>query len=162
MKTSGLFLVRSGEKSMLQGLLRTALGLSVSLLALSAGPSLPMKIGTVVWFGYGPFYAAKLQELFRQCRRKLVTHILAGLFATRRVLGEWMLGPVPMRRAPGLGGPRDISIGLRGTGREQGGQQNQSTPDQGTTCQFAGAEGNGGHAGKHDFSQQDQRGGVGA
>ena len=83
MKTSGLFLVRSGEKSMLQVLLRTALGVSVSLLALSAGPSLPMKIGTVVWFGYGPFYAAKLQELFRQCKRKLVTHILAGLFEFR-------------------------------------------------------------------------------
>jgi NitT/TauT family transport system substrate-binding protein len=87
MKTSNLFFVRSGEQSMLGRLLKTALGLVVSLLALSTGP-LPMKIGTVVWFGYGPFYVAKAQDLYRRYKLKDLMQVVAGVLAKLHLFGQ--------------------------------------------------------------------------
>jgi hypothetical protein len=100
MKTSVQAFIRRGELSGLLRLLQSAAALAVSLLAISAGP-LPMKIGTVVWFGYSPFYFAKAQDFFRRCRQ-----------------------------SPRAGVRRAFSIGRRRVGGQQGRQHNQCAPEQ--------------------------------
>ncbi len=65
MQSSGLSPISIGTKSLLNRLFKPVLGLAVSLAAASsfaAGPT-QMKIGTVVWIGYGPFYVAEALDL---------------------------------------------------------------------------------------------------
>ncbi len=59
---------RTGTSSLLNRLFRPTMGLAVSLAAASsfaAGPT-AMKIGTVVWIGYGPFYVAEALGLSKK------------------------------------------------------------------------------------------------
>ena len=73
MQSSGLTSSRIGIASVLNRLLKPALGLAVSLVAASAFAASPtsMKIGTVVWVGYGPFYVADALDLYKKYNLKV-------------------------------------------------------------------------------------------
>jgi NitT/TauT family transport system substrate-binding protein len=63
----------SSKPSLLSRLFKPALGLAVALAAVSsfaAGPT-PLKIGTVVWIGYGPFYVAEALDLYKKYNLKV-------------------------------------------------------------------------------------------
>ncbi len=73
MHSSGLSLTTNGTRSLLSRLFKPAVGLAVSLVAASsfaAGPT-SMKIGTVVWIGYGPFYVAEALDLYKKYNLKV-------------------------------------------------------------------------------------------
>lgn len=64
---------RTNPQSLLGRLFKPALGLAVSLVAASsfaAGPT-PLKIGTVVWIGYGPFYVAEALDMYKKYNLKV-------------------------------------------------------------------------------------------
>lgn len=73
MKSSGFSSSRNAAPSLLGRLFKPALGLAVALAAASAfaaGPA-SMKIGTVVWIGYGPFYVADALDLYKKYNLKV-------------------------------------------------------------------------------------------
>lgn len=64
---------RHAASSLLGRLFKPALGLAVALTAASAfaaGPT-SMKVGTVVWIGYGPFYVADALDLYKKYNLKV-------------------------------------------------------------------------------------------
>ena len=73
MTSSGFSPSRHAASSLLGRLFKPALGLAVALAAASAfaaGPT-SMKIGTVVWIGYGPFYVADALDLYKKYNLKV-------------------------------------------------------------------------------------------
>ena len=57
----------SDSRSMMARLSRPLLGVAVSVFAataFAAGPA-PVKLATVVWIGYGPFYVADALDLYK-------------------------------------------------------------------------------------------------
>lgn len=73
MKSSGFLSSPAGKASLLARLFKPALGMAVALAAASAfaaGPT-SMKIGTVVWIGYGPFYVADALDLYKKYNLKV-------------------------------------------------------------------------------------------
>ena len=73
MKSSGFSFSGPGTASLLSRMLKPALGVAVSLAAASAfaaGPA-TMKIGTVVWIGYSPFYVAEALDLYKKYNLKV-------------------------------------------------------------------------------------------
>ncbi|MCM2340887.1 ABC transporter substrate-binding protein [Rhodoferax sp.] len=73
MRSSSFSLPANGTSSLLSRLCKPALGLAVSLAAASsfaAGPT-TMKLGTVVWIGYGPFYVAEALDLYKKYNLKV-------------------------------------------------------------------------------------------
>ncbi|MBG6073371.1 MULTISPECIES: ABC transporter substrate-binding protein [unclassified Polaromonas] len=73
MTSSGFSSSRNAAPSLLGRLFKPALGLAVALAAASAfaaGPA-SMKIGTVVWIGYGPFYVADALDLYKKYNLKV-------------------------------------------------------------------------------------------
>ncbi|CDS52828.1 Urea carboxylase-related ABC transporter, periplasmic substrate-binding protein [Polaromonas sp. CG9_12] len=73
MKSSGFPLSPAGKASLLGRLFKPALGVAVALAAASAVAAAPtsMKIGTVVWIGYGPFYVADALDLYKKYNLKV-------------------------------------------------------------------------------------------
>lgn len=73
MKSSGFSSSRTGAASLLSRLFKPALGLAISLVAASTFAASPtaMKIGTVVWIGYGPFYVADALNLYKKYNLKV-------------------------------------------------------------------------------------------
>lgn len=73
MRSSRLTLISNGTPTLLRRLLKPTLGLAVSLAAVAcfaAGPT-SMKIGTVVWIGYGPFYVAEALDFYKKYNLKV-------------------------------------------------------------------------------------------
>lgn len=73
MKSSVYSSSRNAAPSLLGRLFKPALGLAVALAAASAfaaGPA-SMKIGTVVWIGYGPFYVAEALDFYKKYNLKV-------------------------------------------------------------------------------------------
>jgi NitT/TauT family transport system substrate-binding protein len=73
MKSSNFSSSRNAAPSLLGRLFKPALGVAVALAAASAfaaGPA-SMKIGTVVWIGYGPFYVADALDLYKKYNLKV-------------------------------------------------------------------------------------------
>ena len=75
MKLAGLFSSPAGStpsSSLLGKLFKPALGVALSL-ATAAALAAPtnMKIATVVWIGYGPFYVAESLDLFKKYNLKV-------------------------------------------------------------------------------------------
>jgi len=73
MKSSGFSSSPAGKASLLGRLFKPAFGVAVALAAASAfaaGPT-SMKIGTVVWIGYGPFYVADALDLYKKYNLKV-------------------------------------------------------------------------------------------
>lgn len=63
----------AGTLKLLGRLVKPLTGLALSLatsFAFAAGPT-PLKIGTVVWIGYGPFYVAESLDLFKKYNLKV-------------------------------------------------------------------------------------------
>ena len=63
----------AGKSGLLGRLLKPLTGVALSLaasFAFAAGP-VPMKIGTVVWIGYGPFYVADALDLYKKYNLKV-------------------------------------------------------------------------------------------
>jgi NitT/TauT family transport system substrate-binding protein len=54
--------------------LLTALLAGGTAAATAAGPT-PLKIGTVIWIGYGPFYVAEAQDLFKKYNLKVTLQV---------------------------------------------------------------------------------------
>ena len=78
MRSSGPLTLSQGStqgiSSLLNRLFKPALGLAVTLAAASsfaAGPTTTMKLGTVVWIGYGPFYVAEALDLYKKYNLKV-------------------------------------------------------------------------------------------
>lgn len=73
MKTTALSATGLSSKSRRDQFLKPALGLALSLAAAStfaAGPT-SMKLATVVWVGYGPFYVADALDLYKKYNLKV-------------------------------------------------------------------------------------------
>lgn len=63
----------SGKPGLLGRILKPLLGTALALgasFAFAAGPT-PLKIGTVVWIGYGPFYVADALDLYKKYNLKV-------------------------------------------------------------------------------------------
>lgn len=63
----------SGKPGLLGRILKPLLGAALTLgasFAFAAGPT-PLKIGTVVWIGYGPFYVADALDLYKKYNLKV-------------------------------------------------------------------------------------------
>ncbi len=72
MKTSGLFSLSTGSSSgLLRKWLKPMLGVAFSLAAGAAAAQPSMKIATVVWIGYGPFYVADALDLYKKYNLKV-------------------------------------------------------------------------------------------
>ncbi|BCO28811.1 thiamine biosynthesis protein [Rhodoferax lithotrophicus] len=73
MRSSRLSPTSNSSSSLLSRLFKPALGLAVSLAAASSFAASPtaMKIGTVVWIGYGPFYVAEALDLYKKYNLKV-------------------------------------------------------------------------------------------
>jgi len=73
MKLAGLFSPSAASPSVLGRLLKPALGAALSLAAATtfAQGVTSMKIATVVWIGYGPFYVAESLDLFKKYNLKV-------------------------------------------------------------------------------------------
>ena len=81
MQASRTFAARSGASSLrrraaLMALPLVGLALSLATMAASAAPA-SMKIGTVVWIGYGPFYVAESLDLFKKYNLKVSLQIFS-------------------------------------------------------------------------------------
>ncbi|HEX5806189.1 MAG TPA: hypothetical protein VFY31_07645, partial [Macromonas sp.] len=79
MKATGLVLSSTGTKSLFGHLLKPVVGLAAAALAsaaMAAGPT-PMKIATVVWIGYGPFYVAEALDLGKKNNVKLSLQVFS-------------------------------------------------------------------------------------
>lgn len=77
---SSLFSVSSnGAGALLGRWLKPLTGVALTLVAsaaLAAGPT-PMKIGTVVWIGYGPFYVADALDLYKKYNLKVSLQVFS-------------------------------------------------------------------------------------
>lgn len=72
MKSSGLIPARAGMKSLFGRLLKPALGLAaVAMTSAALAAPASMKIATVVWVGYGPFYVAEALDLYKKYNLKV-------------------------------------------------------------------------------------------
>ena len=68
---------RSGSLQTKRTAVKTLLGLCASLAtaaAFAAGPT-PLKLGTVVWIGYGPFYVAEALDLYKKYNIKVALQV---------------------------------------------------------------------------------------
>ncbi len=68
---------RCRKPGLLARILKPVLGAALALgagLAFAAGPT-PMKIGTVVWIGYGPFYVADALDLYKKYNLKVTLQV---------------------------------------------------------------------------------------
>jgi len=79
MRSSGFTFSHHGTSSLLSRLAKPALGLALSLAAASsfaAGTS-TIKLGTVVWIGYGPFYVADALDLYKKYNLKVSLQVFS-------------------------------------------------------------------------------------
>ena len=76
--TSFLPSLASGAQSLVRRLSKplAVLALAGSAAAAIAAPT-PLKIGTVVWIGYGPFYVAEAQDLFKKYNLKVTLQVFS-------------------------------------------------------------------------------------
>ena len=84
MKLAGLFsspAASTPSSSLLGRLFKPALGVALSL-ATAAAMAAPtnMKIATVVWIGYGPFYVAESLDLFKKYNLKVSLQVFTEIF----------------------------------------------------------------------------------
>jgi NitT/TauT family transport system substrate-binding protein len=80
MQLAGFFSPRAGSTpttSLLGRLFKPALGVALSLAAVSAFSQTQMKIGTVVWIGYGPFYVADALDLYKKYNLKVSLQVFS-------------------------------------------------------------------------------------
>jgi NitT/TauT family transport system substrate-binding protein len=79
MKATGLVPSHAGTKSVFGRLFKPVVGMAAAAMAsaaLAAGPT-PMKIATVVWIGYGPFYVAEAMDLGKKNNVKLSLQVFS-------------------------------------------------------------------------------------
>lgn len=82
MQLAGFFSPRAGStptpsSSLLGRLFKPALCVALSLAAASAFSQTQMKIGTVVWIGYGPFYVADALDLYKKYNLKVSLQVFS-------------------------------------------------------------------------------------
>lgn len=78
MSTACLSTLRTGSATLVHRLLKPVAGVALALAAagtFAAGPVTSMKIGTVIWIGYGPFYVAESLDLFKKYNLKVSLQI---------------------------------------------------------------------------------------
>lgn len=76
---SSRFSVSTGSGKRFGRLLKPLAGVALALAAstlFAAGPT-PMKIGTVVWIGYGPFYVADALDLYKKYNLKVALQVFS-------------------------------------------------------------------------------------
>jgi NitT/TauT family transport system substrate-binding protein len=74
MQTPCLSAPRTGAAALIHRFIKPVAALALSLAAASsfaAGPPTTVKLGTVVWIGYGPFYVAEKLDLFKKYNLKV-------------------------------------------------------------------------------------------
>jgi len=113
-----------GTSTLLSRLFKPVLGLTMSMLAASsfaAGPT-TMKIGTVVWIGYGPFYVAEALDLYKKYNLKvslqvfndpalIPSAIASGAIDGGHLTYDQVVGQVAMGNAEKVVMPIDYSNG---------------------------------------------------
>jgi NitT/TauT family transport system substrate-binding protein len=77
--TSFLPSLQSGAQSLLGRLIKplAVLALAGSAATAAVAAPTPLKIGTVVWIGYGPFYVAEAQDLFKKYNLKVSLQVFS-------------------------------------------------------------------------------------
>lgn len=78
MNSSGLTPTRAGTTSLIRRLIKPVIGLAAAALT-TAAISAPanMKIATVVWIGYGPFYVAEALDLYKKYNLKVSLQVFS-------------------------------------------------------------------------------------
>lgn len=78
MNSSGLTPTRAGTASLIRRLIKPVIGLAAAALT-TAAISAPanMKIATVVWIGYGPFYVADALDLYKKHNLKVSLQVFS-------------------------------------------------------------------------------------
>jgi NitT/TauT family transport system substrate-binding protein len=78
MNSSGLTPTRAGTTSLIRRLIKPVIGLAAAALT-TAAISAPanMKIATVVWIGYGPFYVADALDLYKKHNLKVSLQVFS-------------------------------------------------------------------------------------
>lgn len=78
MNSSGLTPSRAGTTSLIRRLIKPVIGLAAAALT-TAAISAPanMKIATVVWIGYGPFYVAEALDLYKKYNLKVSLQVFS-------------------------------------------------------------------------------------
>jgi NitT/TauT family transport system substrate-binding protein len=80
MGSSHLSVTSTGLPQLLGRFLRPLAGVALTLATsavFAAGPTTSMKIGTVVWIGYGPFYVAEALDLYKKYNLKVSLQVFS-------------------------------------------------------------------------------------